>query len=50
MIELINAVTGTTMWVHEDRLEQYLAAGHRPAVRSEKEPAEKPVRKTTKKK
>ena len=27
MIKLINAVTGGVMWVHEDRLEEYLNRG-----------------------
>lgn len=31
MIKLINAVTGGVMWVHEDRLEEYLARGHKLA-------------------
>ena len=30
--ELINKVTGTPMWVANERLEEYLAAGHKPAV------------------
>lgn len=29
MVKLINALTGTVMWVHEDRLEEYLAQGHK---------------------
>jgi len=31
MVKLIHAVTGGEMWVHEDRLAEYLAAGHKPA-------------------
>lgn len=31
MVKLINAVTGSEMWVHEDRLEEYLKRGHRLA-------------------
>lgn len=31
MIKLINAQTGTEMWVHESRLAEYLAAGHKLA-------------------
>lgn len=31
MVKLINAHTGTVMWVHEDRLEEYLARGHQMA-------------------
>ena len=32
MIEFINRVTGTKMWVAEDRVEEYKAAGHVPAA------------------
>lgn len=32
MIPLINQLTGGTMWVHESRLEEYLAAGHKLAA------------------
>lgn len=32
MVKLINAVTGTEMWVSEDRVEEYKAAGHKPAA------------------
>lgn len=32
MIKLINAVTGTVMYVAENRVAEYLAEGHRPAV------------------
>ena len=28
MVKLINAQTGTVMYVHESRLEEYLAKGH----------------------
>lgn len=31
MVRLINAVTGSDMWVHEDRLEEYLKSGHKLA-------------------
>lgn len=46
MIKLINATTGTEMWVAEDRLLEYLAAGHTPAVEvPEAPPLKEPVRK-----
>ena len=32
MIKLINNLTGTEMWVAEDRLNEYLAAGHKLAA------------------
>lgn len=38
MIKLINRVTGTEMWVADDRLKKYLAAGHKPAGEAETEP------------
>lgn len=34
MVKLINALTGGEMWVHETRLDEYLAAGHKPAAAS----------------
>ena len=58
MIRLINRDTGGDTWVHEDRLEEYLAAGHRllpdlpPAPAPEPaKPARKPrsTKKTTQK-
>lgn len=54
MVKLINCYTGTAMWVAEDRVEEYKAAGHKLAVSFESaEPAKKPAAKkktTTKKK
>lgn len=32
MIEFINRMTGTRMWVADDRVEEYKAAGHTLAV------------------
>ena len=55
MIRLQNARTGGEMWVHESRLDEYLAAGHKPAAPPdmpapppEREP-ERPAKKTKKK-
>jgi len=31
MVKLINSVTKSEMWVHESRLDDYLAAGHKLA-------------------
>lgn len=42
MIELVNRTTGTRMWVHPSRLDEYLAAGHKLAA------PPKPVKKTPK--
>ena len=46
MIKFINKFTGTDMWVAEDRVEEYKAAGHKLAA----ENVEKPARKKTVKK
>lgn len=43
-IKLINAVTGTEMWVADNRLDEYIAAGHRPAAAPEEMPTEEPVK------
>ncbi len=46
MIEVIDNLLGVHMWVHESRVDEYLAAGHRLASEAvEEEPAEKPKRK-----
>lgn len=51
MIKFINALTGTDMWVADDRVEEYKAAGHKPAVIPAEKPAKKePAKKTSKKK
>ncbi len=55
MILLINKITGTEMWVADERVAEYLAAGHKPAVEvppAPPLPKKKPVAKktTTKKK
>jgi len=56
MIKLQNARTGGEMWVHESRLDEYLAAGHKlaappdmPAPPPEREPDKRPAKKTKKK-
>lgn len=49
MIKLINKLTGTEMWVADNRLEEYLAAGHKLAVKPAEKPAKKPVKKPSKK-
>ncbi len=54
MIEFINKLTGTSMWVTEDRAEEYKAAGHKLAAVSEPEKPKKvesvPKKRVTKKK
>lgn len=47
MVKFINKLTGTEMWVSEERVEEYKAAGHKlAAVVSEpkKKPAAKPAK------
>ena len=46
MIRMINAITGSTMWVHESRLDEYTAAGHKLAASDAKPAEEKPKSKT----
>lgn len=52
MIKLINRNTGTTMWVANERVAEYLAAGHKPAVQVPEAPPydKKAGRKKTQKK
>lgn len=45
MIRLINRDTGGDTWVREDRLEEYLAAGHRLPPDPPAPPAGNPGRK-----
>lgn len=43
MVKMINAHTGTVMWVHEDRLDDYLERGHQMAPHPEPpKPSKKP--------
>ena len=49
MVKFINRLTGTEMWVAEDRAEEYKAAGHRLAAKSAEKPKKTPDRKTVKK-
>ena len=50
MVKFINGQTGGVMWVHETRVEEYKAAGHKLAADTPKEEAPKPAAKKTKKK
>lgn len=53
MIKLINNLTGTEMWISEDRLSEYLAAGHKLAaapVEETNSDEPKPVKKSKAKK
>lgn len=42
-MKFINKLTGTEMWVADDRVDEYKAAGHVPAVMNEPVEAEKPT-------
>lgn len=44
MIRMINGLTGTIMWVHETRLDEYLSAGHKLALPPVKEQSTEPVK------
>lgn len=46
MVKMINVLFGNEMWVSEDRVNEYLAAGHKLAVR---EPVIKAKKKSPKK-
>lgn len=50
MIKLINKVTNTPMWVADDRVEEYKAAGHKPAAEPLKPVEEEPAKKSRRKK
>lgn len=47
MIKFINRLTGTEMWVADNRVDEYLAAGHKLAADIFKK-AEKPKRQAKK--
>lgn len=50
MVHMINALMGNDMYVAEDRVEEYLAAGHRLAASpAEKKEETEPVKKTRRK-
>ena len=44
-VEFINAGTGTRMWVTEDRVSEYTAAGHRPVAGDAEPDGEAPAKK-----
>ena len=50
MIRMINRTTGSTMWVHESRLNEYLEAGCRLASPPEKPAPAEPVKRPPAKK
>lgn len=48
MVEFINKVTGSKMYVHESRVAEYIAEGHAPSADAKKPTATKRKRKTAK--
>ena len=50
MVRMISAFTGATMWVAEERIDEYLAAGHRLAVPPEPPAPATPVKRPPQKK
>lgn len=54
MVKFINHMTNTVMWVHESRVAEYMALGHRPAEQylppAEPAPAPAPAKPAAKKK
>lgn len=45
MTKFINKLTGSEMWVADDRVEEYKAAGHKPAAEDAEKPKKKPAKK-----
>jgi len=46
MVKMINKMSGGIMYVHESRVEEYKAAGHKLAAeKAEKKPVKKPAKK-----
>lgn len=50
MVKFINRFTGNEMWVAEDRVKEYEAAGHKLAASAFKLVEKTPAKKQTKKK
>ena len=48
MVKFINCHTGSVMWVHESRVEEYIAAGHKLAATPSVEKKPTTRKKTTK--
>ena len=46
MVKLINSDTKTVMWVHESRLKEYLAMGHKLAPLPDAPKKKAPTKKT----
>lgn len=50
MVKFINRLTGTVMWVADDRVEEYKAAGHKVAIAKETPKPQKPATKKSRSK
>ena len=50
MVKMVNALFGNEMYVSEERVEEYLAAGHKLAAEAPVVKEKKAPKKTTKKK
>ena len=48
MVKFINRLTGSVMWVADDRVDEYKAAGHKPAASGTKPAEAKPKKQTNK--
>lgn len=48
MVKFINKLTGGEMWVADDRVEEYKAAGHKPAAVNTEKPKKTPASKPKK--
>ena len=48
MVRFINRATGSVMWVHESRVGEYKAAGHKPAAVNTEKPKKAPASKPKK--
>lgn len=48
MVEFVNPITKTAMWVADDRVEEYKAAGYSLAAKDTPKIEEKPIKVATK--
>ena len=48
MVKMINSLLGTEMWVAEERVDEYISAGHKLADTAPKTTEEKPKSKAKK--
>lgn len=49
MVKFINRLTGTEMWVADERVDEYKAAGHKLAAENAEKPKKTPTKKPAKK-